>query len=211
MKPLPAGHCRRVGECGIFATTPGTPTSITTGFIFMAASDFDSQGSSIVSAKRVNALREGIILLYNLEKQANKDSSGTATNFVTYTETAAAQQSFVAALILPARSTRDAAGALAFKAKDFVRDYFTFVPGAGELATVENLPAAIVEMAEQINYWEKQIESNLVINQANQVTVTPNKDTGTIAVNVSLPMSTDVAADGTITSELFDYLFVVPE
>ena len=177
----------------------------------MTASDFLSGGSSIIADKKIDALLNAIIQLYRAERLANRDSTGNATNFVTWAITAAAQQTFTAALNLPARLAPDTDGKLKFKARDFVRDYFTFVPGTEDLVDMENLAQAVVEIAEQINYWEKQIESNLVINQANQVTITPNKDTGVIAVNVSLPaeISTD-AVTGKMVVDLFDYLFVVP-
>jgi hypothetical protein len=177
----------------------------------MAASDFTSGGSSVIAAKKIDALLNAIIQLYRAERLANRDSTGNATNFVTWGITAAVQQTFTAALNLPARLAPDGSGKLQFKARDFVRDYFTFDPGTGDLVDAENLAQAVVEIAEQINYWEKQIESNLVINQANQVTINPNKDTGIIAINVSLPadVSTD-ATSGAMVVELFDYLFVVP-
>lgn len=177
----------------------------------MAASDFLSGGSSVVADKKIDALLNAIIQLYRAEKLANRDSTGAPTNFVTWGITAAAQQTFTATLNLPARQTLDAADKLEFRARDFVRDYFVFEPGTEDLIDTANLAEAVVEIAEQINYWEKQIESNLVINQANQVTITPNKNTGVIAINVSLPA--DVVLDevtGKPVIELFDYLFVVP-
>jgi hypothetical protein len=177
----------------------------------MAASDFLSGGSSVVALKKVDALVIAIIMLYNAERLANKDSSGAATNFVSYTLAAAAQRSFTATLNLPARQVRATDGTLTFKARNFVADYVTFEPGTEDLQNTASLPEAVVEIAEQINYWEKQIQSNLVINQANQVTVTPNKDTGTIAVAVSLPIEQVVDALGVIGTEAFDYLFVVSE
>lgn len=177
----------------------------------MAASDFLSGGSSIIATKKVDALVSSIIMLFNAEQEANKDSSGTATNFIQYSVTATAQRSFLATLNLPARLVRAVDGTLTFKARNFVADYFTFEPGTEDLAATTSLPEAVVEIAEQINYWEKQIQSNLVINQANQVTVTPNKDAGTIAISVSLPLDQSVDETGVITTSAFDYLFVVPE
>jgi hypothetical protein len=177
----------------------------------MAASDFTSGGSSIVGTKKIDALVNGIYQLYAAEKLANKDSVGTPTRFVTVSIASAAQETFTATLSLPARLAPDLGGKLQFKARDFVADYYTYVPGTGDLVDTENLPQAVVEIAEQINYWEKQIDSNVVITQANQVTVTPNKDLGTIAIAVSFPVSslTDPAT-GALGFEAFDYLFVVP-
>jgi hypothetical protein len=178
----------------------------------MTASAFASGGSSIVAEKKIDALVNGIVQLYKAERSANKDSVGTPTQFVTFSIAAGAQQTFTAAVTLPARQAPDANGKLQFTARDFVRDYFTYEPGTEDLADTENLPQALVEIADQINYWEKQIENNVVINQANQVTVTPNKDLGTITLSVTLPcdISTD-ATTGKMAIEMFDYLFVVPE
>lgn len=150
-----------------------------------------------------------VIMLYNAQQAYNKANRTAQLNYVSYNVTAGAQRTFTAALDLPARTVEDANGKLVTKAQNFVDGYSEWEAGTGELVGTESLPEAVVEIAERINYLENQIESNIVITQANQVTPLTNKDTGRITIAVAFPVEQSVEVDGSISTESLDYLYVL--
>jgi hypothetical protein len=188
-------------------------TSKTTYSIFKGlpmTSAFNSGGSSVVADTKLKALVISILMLFAAEDAANKDNSANPTQYVQWNMTGAAQSAFTATLNLPARLVQNATtNKYELVARNFVADYATFTPGTGDLADAVNLPEAVLEIAKGINYLEKQISPNIVIQQANQITVAENTDTGSIAINVNIPaeMVIDPATGGQ-EIEVFNYLFV---
>jgi hypothetical protein len=174
-------------------------------------SEFIAGGSSLVATTKLEALMKLIVQYFGAEDAANKDNSANPTTNIQYTIAGAAQTTFTATANLPARLLLNATtGLTELKPRNQLADYYTFIPGTGDLQSAANLPEAIVEMAKLINYWEKQISPNIVIQQANQVTVAENSDTGLIAVSATLPVEVKInATTGAFEVDVFNYLFVI--
>jgi hypothetical protein len=174
-------------------------------------SEFISTGSSLVAKTKLEALMKLSILMFAAEDAANKDNTANPTSNVQFTITGGAQTTMAATVNLPARLVLDAAtGETKLVPRNQLSDYYAFTPGTGDLQGATNLPEAVIEMAKLINYWEKQISPNIVIQQANQITVAENSDTGLVAVTLTLPVEVSIdATTGAINLDVFNYLFVI--
>lgn len=175
----------------------------------MADHLLDTTGSTVVGDTKVKALVNAIGQAYLAQRALNKDAVGSAVAYVTFGMTFAAQMLFTATLNLPSRNVEVANGKIEFKARDVFAEYVTYDAGTGDLVDAENLPQAIVEICDRINFAELQINPNVVITQANQVTVTQNKDAGNTTVAISLPIELLIdETTGEMSFPIFDYLEV---
>jgi hypothetical protein len=175
----------------------------------MAASDFVSGDSTLVSTKKVSALVEGAMRLYLAEQEANRDSA-VKTTYVAFTLTAAATLTLAMTLNLPGKTSIDGAGLVSLKAKNWSAEYVEFEAGTGDITGTLSLADAVEKIAGEVNYWERQIVPNIVINQANQVTVAPDLNTSNIAISINVPVTLEINEEGTPCFKVFDYLYVVP-
>jgi hypothetical protein len=176
----------------------------------MAASDFVSGDSTLVSTKKVSALVEGAMRLFLAEQEANRDNA-VQTNYVAFTLTATTAITLAMTLNLPGKTAIDAAGVVTLRAKNWSADYVEFEAGTGDITAALSLPDAIEKIAGEVNYWERQIIPNIVINQANQVTLAPDYNTSNIAITINLPATLVITEEGLPAFKVFDYLYVVPE
>jgi hypothetical protein len=178
----------------------------------MAANEFNSDGSSVVADNKLQALQRLVIAANQAESRRNRINKNNQTSFVSFAITADAQTTFTATVNAPARMIQDSiTGDISLKVEEtFGQEYFPFTPGAGDLSNAEHGMEAIVKLAQNCTYLEKGIDPNVVVTQADQITVTPDLENGQYIVTLNLPVdaATD-AATGVTSFNPFDYLRIL--
>jgi hypothetical protein len=175
----------------------------------MADHLLDTTGSTVVGDTKVKGLVNAIGQAYLAQRKLNKDAVGSAVAYIAFSLVFGPQMLLTASITLPSRNVEVAGGKIEFKARDVFAEYVTYDAGTGDLVDAENLPQAIVEICERMNFAELQINPNVVITQANQITVTQNKDAGTTVISVSLPIELLIdETTGEMSFPIFDYLEV---
>jgi hypothetical protein len=173
---------------------------------------FASGGSSVTADYKLKALQLLIIQAGQAETKRNRDNKNNQTAFVAFNIAADSQSLFTATLTIPSRMEENAAGNdFDFVVEEtFDANYFPFTAGTGDLSAASSGMDAIVKLAKNITFTERQIEENIVIQKADQVLVTPDIENGQHIVTVNLPIKIALdAAAGTVTFDPFDYLEVL--
>jgi hypothetical protein len=173
---------------------------------------FTSGGSSVTADYKLKALQLLVVQAGQAETKRNRDNKNNQTAFIAWNIASDNQSLMTATLTIPSRMEENAAGDdFDFVVEEtFDSNYFPFTAGTGDLKAATSGMDAIVKLAKNITFTEKQIEENIVIVRADQVIVTPDIENGQHIVTLNLPVKIALdAAAGTITVDPFDYLEVL--
>jgi hypothetical protein len=173
---------------------------------------FNSGDSSVEARYKLKALQLLIIQAGLAETRRNRDNKNNQTNFVAWSISSDNQSLMTATLTIPSRMEANAAeDDFDFIVEEtFDANYFPFTAGTGDLKAATSGMDAIVKLAKNITFTEKQIEENIVIQKADQVLVNPDIENGQHIVTVNLPVKILLdAATGSVSFDPFDYLEVL--
>jgi hypothetical protein len=178
----------------------------------MAVNDFNSGGSSVLAASKLSALQELIYDHGSAESRRNRNQPLSQTNFVSFAIASDAQTTLTATVTMPARMVQDeTTGNVSLQPDEiFGAEYLSYTAGTGDLAGTTTATQGLIKLAKTCTYLERQIDPNVVIQRADQVTLLEDIEQGQIVLTCNLPL--DVEKDAT-TGEYkfvpFDYLRIL--
>lgn len=177
----------------------------------MADWDYVGGGSSLVAPTLLQAAMNQVIRLGKAENESNQEG-GTQTAFVSYQVTGDSEKVFAATLALPGRLVRDAAtNKVRLQPRVILSEFLTdYQAGTGTLADETHDSAAVIKLAEDLTYWERQVQSTIVTKTPNQTIIQEDLEASqyTIQFNIPARFVTD-AVTGKIEVEAIDFLYIL--
>lgn len=177
----------------------------------MAAWDYVAGGSSIEADNLLSAAMKSVIRLGKAENESNQEG-GTQTAFVSYQITGDNEKVFAATLTLPGRLVPDAVtGKIELQPRVILSEFLTdYLPGTGTLALASTQSAAIIDLAEKLTYWERQVQSTIVTKTPNQTIIQEDLENSQYTIQFNIPARIVVdATTGKIEVEAVDFLYIL--
>jgi hypothetical protein len=177
----------------------------------MADWDYVGGGSSLVAPTLLQAAMNQVIRLGKAENESNQEG-GTQTALVSYQVTGDNEKVFAATLALPGRLINDpVTGKKSLKPRVVLSEFLTdYEAGTGTLANEAHDAAAIIKLAEDLTYWERQVQSTIVTKTPNQTIIVEDIEASSFNIQFNIPARfvTDVAT-GKIEVEAVDFLYIL--
>lgn len=165
---------------------------------------FNSSGSSLKSTTIPAALFEAALFLDAAEKARNGANPGLSpkSNIAVTISSDEGVATITAAL--PADVAIDnVTGSIAYNAKDYLGGTYAVFTGGGDVATTSAMDAFII-VAQRLSIAEKLIQP--AEDQPNFVQVESSSESGLISVTATLPYTSTIMPDGSLSVVMVDYL-----
>lgn len=177
----------------------------------MADWDYVGTGSSIVADNLLQAAMKSVIRLGKAENESNQEG-GTQTAFVSYQITGDNEKVFAATLTLPGRLVNNlTTGKTSLQPRNILAEFITdYIPGTGTLANAPHLSAGVIELAEKLTYWERQVQSSIVTKTPNQTIIQEDLESSQFTIQFNIPVRLFVdAATNLIELREVDFLYIL--
>jgi hypothetical protein len=173
--------------------------------------DYDGTGSSVVADNLLQAAIKTVIRLGKAENESNQEG-GTQTAYVSYQITGDNEKVFAATLALPGRLVRDAAtGIVRLQPRNVLAEFLTdYVPGTGTLVNAAHASAAVIKLAEDLTYWERQVQSSIVTKTPNQTIIQEDLEASQYNIQFNIPARIFIdATTNLIEIKEVDFLYIL--